>query len=658
MTNNKYKKQTNPFVIQSTQLKDKKIKDFSYRKQWLEDSFVIDNNSNQVRGKTFNLAKLKIINLFFIFFLFILMTRIAYLQVLKGDYYYSMAEGNRIRIERVEAKRGVVYDRNLKPLIKNVANFILYFIPIDLPKNKLEKDKLIKRISEILNSPTINEDYIKEKLSKIKSNSPKIYEPLFITDNIDYEKSILLYLESEQMPGVVLSNKTRREYLSASLKPYSQNNSLSHVLGYVGNITKQELKKYGEEYLMIDYVGKTGLERFWENELKGMNGLKYIEVDALGKEKKIISTTNAEDGHNLILTLDLDLQEKTEEIIKRHAKKYNFKKISTIVMDPNNGEILSLVSFPDFNNNAFTTGISTKEYQKLINNPAHPLFNRAISGMYPSGSTIKPIIAIAALEEGLITEKTSFNSVGGIKIDKWIFPDWSKTGHGYTDVRKAIAMSVNTFFYYIGGGYKNFEGLGVDRIIKYAKLFGLGKQTGIDIVEEASGFLPTKKWKEEVKNENWYIGDTYHLAIGQGDLLVTPLQVANFTAVFANQGQLVRPHLVKEILTSDDQEFMKTDLDLIRKDFINSYKLEVVRQGMRQTVTSGSAKALDSFRISVAGKTGTAQWSSKNDHHAWFTCFAPYTNAEVVITVLVEEGGEGSQSAIPIAREILEYIFE
>ena len=400
-----------------------------------------------------------------------------------------------------------------------------------------------------------------------------------------------------------------------------------------------------------------GVEYFWEADLKGINGKKQIEVDALGKEKKIINQEKGEDGHNLVLSIDIELQKKLEEVMADSLSELKTKKGSAIVMDPNNGEILALVSLPAYDNNVFARGITADEYGELINNPDKPLFNRTVSGEYPSGSTIKPVIAAAALEEGIINENTTFLSVGGISIGQWFFPDWKAGGHGRTSVRKAIAESVNTFFYYIGGGHQDFRGLGVDRIVEYGKLFGLGAQTGIDLAGESGGFLPSKKWKEETKGERWYIGDTYHLAIGQGDILVTPLQVAMFTGVFANSGKLYRPHLVKEVLSGDDRLIRKIETEPVRDNFINDYNLQVVREGMRQTVTRGSARSLSDLPVAAAGKTGTAQWSSKRENHAWFTGFAPYDNPEIVITVLIEEGGEGSSVAVPIAKEVMEWYF-
>ncbi|MDD5032400.1 MAG: penicillin-binding transpeptidase domain-containing protein, partial [Patescibacteria group bacterium] len=474
----KKEKNNDPFVIKSGRFGQ--VRGFSYRLGWTEDSFTPGGGEKETIGRTFDFSKLRPIIIFMILALAVLVGRSAWLQIVKGDYYYSLAEGNRVRIERLEPKRGIIYDRNLNPLVRNVANSLLYLIPIDLPRGEGVRNEIIKEVSDIL--PELPAEEIKNKLSRIKIGTLDSYQPLFLADNISYEKAMLLYLKSADMPGVFLTDKTRREYdLSAS--------SLSHVLGYTGKINEKELEKSGDEYLPIDYIGKTGIEYFWENELKGESGKKYIEVDALGKEKKIISQSKTTDGHNLVLSLDLDLQKKLEEVMAAYLKRLNLSKAAAVIMDPNNGEILAMVSFPVYDSNKFAKGISADEYAALLNSPDNPLFNRVISGEYPSGSTIKPIIAAAALQEKIISEHTSFLSVGGIRIGQWFFPDWKAGGHGLTDVRKALAQSVNTFFYYIGGGFEDFFGLGVERIVNYAKQFGLGAQTGVDLAGEASGFL-------------------------------------------------------------------------------------------------------------------------------------------------------------------------
>lgn len=649
----------NPFSIQEGKFKNGKLEKFSYYKAWTENFFdPTIQQKETIRTGLKDSVNLKLIGCIITLLLLVLVGKTAWLQIIKGDYYYSLAEGNRIRVKRIEAKRGIIYDRNFNSLVQNTANFILYFIPAELPKQENEKNNVIKKLSELLGDKSPNN--LEQILLSVKKNSLALHQPLLITDKLDYEKAMFFYLNTNQMPGVVLSNKDRREY--ALCKNTEQNcvstKSLSHILGYTGKINKQELEKFNQQYLLIDYIGKTGLEYFWENELKGTHGKEQIEVDALGLEKKILSIDKVKDGDNLILSLDVKLQTKIEEIISTHLSELKLSKACAIIMNPNNGQILALVSLPGYDNNAFAKGISELEYNVLINHPDNPLFNRCISGEYPSGSTIKPIIAAAGLEEKIISKNTTFNSTGGIRINQWFFPDWKSGGHGIANVQKAIAQSINTFFYYIGGGYQNFQGLNAERIVKYTELFGLGWQTNIDLNNEASGFVPTKQWKEKTKNEKWYIGDTYHLSIGQGYLLTTPLQVANFTAVFANKGNLYRPYIVKQILNQDNKLIKNIEPQLIRNNFINNNNIEIVREGMRQTVTLGSGRGLQSVPVPVAGKTGTAQWSSKKPPHAWFTGFAPYDNPEIVITILIEQGKEGSETAVPIAKEILDWYFK
>ena len=644
-----------PFSIKEGSFRDGTLRDYSFRRQWTEDSFDPSVEKKETMGRSFDFNKLYLLVFILFFSILILFVRIAWLQVVKGDYYYSMAEGNRIRTERLEPKRGIIYDRNGHTLVRNKANFVLYFIPIDLPrddyKTKItnpERTKIFEIISQITSKINLKE--LEEIYDSVAIGSLESYRPLFVMDSIEYDNAIKIYLDADKMPGVLVSNKIKREYNLYSM-------TLSHILGYTGKISREELEESSDEYSLIDYIGKMGIEYFWENELKGTNGRKQIEVDALGYEKKIISKVEAEDGHNLVLSLDIVMQKKMEEIIISYLEKLDLAKASVVILDPNNGEVLTLISYPSYNNNAFARGITQSEYSALLEHPDNPLFNRAISGEFPSGSTIKPVMAAAALQEGVITEKTSFLSTGGINIGQWYFPDWRAGGHGITDVRKAIAQSVNTFFYYIGGGHDNFKGLGLERIIEYEEKFGLGAQTGIDLAGEADGFLPTREWKREVKNEPWYIGDTYHLSIGQGDLLATPLQVANFTAFFANGGTMYRPHLIKQILSGDDRVLNSVEGAVVRDDFIDDYNVEVVRQGMRRTVTEGSARRLNSLPVASAGKTGTAQWSSVKDNHAWYTGFAPYNDPELAFTVLVEEGVEGSAVAVPIMQEFLEWYY-
>jgi penicillin-binding protein 2 len=284
------------------------------------------------------------------------------------------------------------------------------------------------------------------------------------------------------------------------------------------------------------------------------------------------------------------------------------------------------------------------------------LFSRSILGEYPSGSTVKPVLAAGALEEKVVTKDTTVNSTGGISIGKWFFPDWKAGGHGAANVTKALAWSINTYFYYIGGGFGDFKGLGLERIGKYLKLFGLGQQTGIDLTGERLGLVPDAQWKRETKNQDWFIGDTYHLSIGQGDLLVTPLQVNSYTSAIANGGKLFVPRLALSAIQPDGSK-KSFPPSVIRNIPVSQENLAIVRQGLRETITAGSAQSLNSLPVKVAGKTGTAQWSDTKPNHAWFTGFAPYDNPNFCITVLVEEGGEGSAVAVPIAKEVMQWWF-
>ena len=666
-----FNKNSDPFVIKERKYSFGNLKDSFYHLGWTEDSFLLsDGDDREALRRTFDLAKIKSAFLVLLFFFLLLFSRLFWLQVIKGEEYGLLAEGNRIRARSVEPKRGIIYSSDLTPLVKNEANFVLYLTPIDLPRDELERDQVIRNLADILSgldnsydsqptssikifsdSPYFYE--IKEKLSKVRYGSLESYRPLFLLDNIDYNSAIALHLEADKMPGVSVSIKMKRNYLS------SENNllSLSHLIGYTGKISEKDLEVFGDEYSLIDYIGKSGLEYFYENELKGSKGVRYVEVDALGREVKVVSEKLPEDGHSLVLSLDLNLQKKSEEILKDYLRENKMKRASIIALDPRNGQILTLISWPSYDNNLFSGGIDSGNYNALLNDSDQPLFNRAVAGNFPSGSTLKLAIAGAALEDGIITGNTSISSHGGIYVGSWFFPDWKAGGHGATNVRKAIAESVNTFFYFIGGGYDRFKGLGIDKIVEYLKLFGIGQQSGVDLPQEARGFVPGPEWKREVQGEPWYIGNTYHVSIGQGDVLTTPLQVANFTAFFANGGKLYRPHLAKQVLLDEQTILYDIQPEIIREGFINLNNVNIVREGMRQTIVSGSASRLNFLPVEIAGKTGTAQWGSGKTPHAWFTSFAPYNNPEIVLTVLVEEGKEGSQIAASIAGDILRWYF-
>jgi penicillin-binding protein 2 len=589
----------------------------------------------------------KRINLFLVIIFIgicVLFVRTIQLQLVKGEYYTQLAEINRTREKPVIASRGLIYDKNLKPLVKNIPIFDALILPRELSLKQEKRNEQIKQISKIINVP---ENSIIEILEQYPRNFKYF---LAVREDIDYEEALNLKIASQNLPGLFIETRNKRKYINQI--------EFSHILGYLGKITKNELAdSRNDSYLLNDYIGKTGVELTYEDLLRGKYGLERIEVDVSGQEKKVIDYKEPVSGKSIVLSIDSDVQTKVREILNNYLIRLNKKRASVVMLDPRNGEIIALVSLPDFDNNLFANGISSEDYKNLIENENRPLFNRAIKGEYPSGSTIKPVVAAGALEEGIITSRSSFMSTGGLWLfERWFFPDWAAGGHGLTNVYRAIAWSVNTYFYIIGGGYQDFEGLGVDGLKKYYRLFGMGELTGIDLVGESNGLVPDPSWKMKNKNEEWYIGDTYHMAIGQGDVLVTPLQVANFTAVFANQGKLIKPHIVREIISNSDETKMVEPV-VIRDDFISQDNIDIVRKAMRQTITDGSAQYLNNLSVTVAGKTGTAQWRSDKNYHAWFSGFAPYDNTELVITVLVEEGGEGSAVSVPIAYDILNWYF-
>ncbi|EKD32989.1 MAG: hypothetical protein ACD_76C00106G0030 [uncultured bacterium] len=567
------------------------------------------------------------------------------LQILKGDYYASLADNNRIRTNILLAKRGEIYDRNGVLLAGNVASFDGILSPSKLPSDESGRDGVLQKISDLTSVPKAEIDSLMLEYSDSRN------ENIILTKELSYESALLAAIQSAELPGFIVDSGTKRLYATDIAK------SLSHVLGYVSSISLDEfndMKTSG--YLRTDTIGKQGLEKYYETILRGKYGKKSIEINAFNEEKTILVEEKPVHGANIILSIDTELQSEIEKILDKRIGKGGPQKQSVIALDPNTGNLLALISRPSFDSNSFTKRMNELEYKIYTEDENKPMFPRAILGEFPPGSTFKPIVASAALAEGIINEWTSISSVGGIAVSKWFFPDWKSGGHGPTNVKKAISESVNTFFYYIGGGYESFNGLGVSKISEYAKKFGLGSLTGIDLPNESSGFIPSEEWKMKEKNEQWYIGDTYHYAIGQGDILVTPLQIANATAVIANGGTLYKPRLVERISGPDYNEEI---LPIATNEKIISNKiLQIIKEGMRQTVVSGSAQMLNSLVKPVAGKTGTAEWSSEKLPHAWFTSFGPYNEPEIVVTVLVEEAGEGSSVAVPIAYDIYSWWFE
>ncbi len=628
-----------------------------YRQTWVEESMAIELGSDKqitsagtsaFLGRSISLNVLKIFGTLIFLGIAILGIRIFYLQIIKGSSFLQLAEGNRIRLKPIIAERGIILDRFGIQLVQNVPSFSLAVVPQDLPRNLGQRQFIIDRLAEVSG---LTVDEINEKIKKYGSYS---YQSLVLKQNLDYETALQLYIKNSSLPGVLIESGVKRDYILTHQEKPDSVLSWSHLLGYTGKLNDTELEKLKDKgYLLSDNIGKTGLEKKYEEYLRGVYGKKKVEVDALGKELNVVAEEAPTPGYNLWLTIDAEGQKKMEELVKAMAEKTGQRKIAAVAMDPRDGAILAMVSWPAYDNNLFVGGISKDNYAKLMEDKDKPMFNRVTGGTYPSGSTIKLVVAAAALEEKVISAQKTIMSVGGFKVGSWYFKDWKAGGHGATNLLKAMAWSVNTYFYYIGGGYGDFVGLGVSRLTQYFSKFNLGSQTGIDLSGENSGFIPSPEWKKNTKGEPWYIGDTYNISIGQGDLLVTPLQVAVWTAAIANSGNIVQPYLGAELKSTANAKSISLKPAIKEKGIISGETAYWVKQAARECVLTGSCYLLRNLPFTSGGKTGTAQWSTNKNTHGWFTAFAPFDNPQIVVSVLVEEGGEGAYVSMPITRDFL-----
>lgn len=572
----------------------------------------------------------------------VLAGQLVNLQLFQGASYLAQAEGNRIKEKIITAARGIIYDANGIALVENIASYDLSIIPGNLPLESLEKENVLRNLSA---ATGISYEEIAAYITEDNQHSTN---PIVIKSDISKDAALLIESEIGDLAGVNIDISSIRHYLDNSL--------LSQVLGYVGKISSGELED-NNSYSITDSIGKSGLEQAYESLLKGVNGAESVEVDSSGDTIASLGVVDAEEGSSIKLSIDLGLQDVLTNALKAQMTVAEVDCAAAVAVNPQTGEILSMVSLPSYDNNLFSNGISSSDYSNLINDDNQPLLNRAVSGEYPSGSTIKPFIAAAALEEGTITDSTTVNSTGGITIGSYTYPDWKSGGHGVTDVYSAIAMSVNTFFYAIGGGYGGIEGLGADRMKMYLEKFGFGRDTGINLTGESDGNIPNAEWKLRVLNEQWYLGDTYHMAIGQGDLLVTPLQMAMATAAIANGGTLYEPTLVSAVLDSEGNVVSTTSPIVENQQTVSSETIQIIQNAMRQTVTSGSARSLNSLSKAVSGKTGTAQYGNGSTTHAWFITYGPTENPTIAVAILLEGAGGGDVYAVPVAKTVYEWYF-
>lgn len=584
-----------------------------------------------------------------ILILTLLLGRAFWLEMIRGDYYSVKSTQNNVRFYNNRAPRGIIYDRNNKALTDNVPSYNLLVIPADLPKDQQSLGDWTEKLSGILKKGK------SELLDFVKTLNKNSAEPTLLAWNLNRETLIELETRAPDFSGIFINKETMRSYVDG---PY-----FSHLLGYLRKVSGSDLRA-DSNYSPLDFIGKTGLEAQYEKELKGRSGKVAVSVNSENTVLKILVAEEALIGNNLVLSVDSDLQKVLADALKIKVAETGSSGAAAVAIDARSGEILALVSLPNFNNNIFSNNLSETSYQNVANNRNWSEFNRAISGAYPSGSTIKPFIAAAALSEKTISPDTKIDdTLGYIQIPNQYNPDVIYTyrdwkAHGWVDMRRALAVSADVYFYEIGGGYKNIRGLGIDRIKKYLNLFGFGSNSGIDLLGEKAGLIPDPAWKKAVKKESWFTGDTYNVSIGQGDLLVTPLQMAEGIAAIANGGTLWKPKIVSKITDQDGNTLKEFKPEILRNDFISKNDLRIVREGLRGAVTDGSAWALNDLPIKVAGKTGTAQVTNTfKKTNAWFTGFAPYDNPEIALAIVIEGAGEGSTAAVPVAKEVFNWYY-
>lgn len=554
------------------------------------------------------------------------------LQIVNGALNKEKSDTNRVRTRTIRAERGVIYDSLGNILVQNKPGFS---VSLDLTQldDQQDLEAAIDFIATTLDLQS--SDFLWDKASSFQSVS---YHEVPLITKLSRDSVLELKASLHMFSGVIVDVEPIRDYIF----PYG----MSHVLGYVGEVSVGDLDR-DSNLMHGDSIGKVGVEVVYDSLLRGINGRRLFEISASGKVLGEITKQAPVAGSNLTLTLVAPLQTLAYSALERGVEKSGAVGGAIVAQDPNSGAVLALVSFPSFSLESFVQGISEDSYNQLITDSRTPLFNRAVSATYPPGSVFKLVTATGVLEEGIADINTTIDDRGGITVGGFTFSNWLAGGHGVTSIVKAIAVSCDTYFYIMGGGYYDQVGLGVDALAFWARRFGLGAATGIDLPSEVFGIVPDRVWKETVKNEPWFLGNTYHMSIGQGDLLATPLQVNVMTSVVANKGTLYKPHL----LADSGESFHVTD------KIASLENLETVREGMRQAVLpGGTAYPMQNFPIKVGGKTGTSEYgaSDSDKTHAWFTVFAPYDDPEIVLTVFLEGGGEGSSDATPVAREILE----
>ncbi len=574
----------------------------------------------------------------------LIVARLWFLQVVLGPRMRMESESNRTREVRVPSARGVVYDRRGEILVDNRPSFDVVFVPEDAPDRKAT----LRRLAAILGE---SESQLHERL-RAPSARPA-YEGIVVRRDLDWNDVVRIETHQLELPGVSLQVVPRRTYPFGPLA--------AHLFGYVGEVSKKELQSLGANTALQagDVVGRASMERAWDVELRGEPGEQQVEVDALGRRTRVLDETPDVAGDTLTLTIDHELQAVAEAALGTRAG-------SIVALDPRNGEVLAMVSHPSYDPNLFARGLRSEESRALMQDPAKPLVNRAVQGQFAPGSTFKVAVAAGALEAGVATRSSGVSCSGGTQFGNHFFRCWRKGGHGHVDLHEAIVQSCDVFFYTFG------PRLTVDGIAKYVRSLGLGVATGIQLDHEKTGTIPDSAWKMQRFKQPWYPGETLSVAIGQGYVTATPLQMANLAATIANGGTRYRPHYVRRVDAPDGSVRRVIEPEVMGHAEISPANLQIVREAMRDVVMTdrGTGKKARIPGVTVAGKTGTAQVVKMGERersnkgaratrdHAWFIAFAPYEAPEIAVACIVENaGGGGGAIAAPTVREVLAHYF-
>lgn len=567
--------------------------------------------------------KISLISYLVIIAFLLLVMRLWQLQILQGDDYRKLSEANRLRIISVPAPRGIIFDRNGIPLVKNAPYYFASVIPDQFDRNRIDQ------LAAVIAIPAAE---ITDKLDRMEA-SP--FVPIRLKEGLSVREIAFIEARRSDFPGLFIEVQVNREYMFGDVG--------AHLMGYLGKISPSQAKDPSYRNIPPDmFIGQWGIEKLFDSVLRGAPGRRIIEVNALGREIRLLEEDPPEKGNDITLSIDINLQKGAEKAFGDRAG-------ALVAIQPDTGEILGLVSKPSFDPNLFTRGIRHEDWTALATDKKFPLLNRALQSQYPPGSTFKIVTAIAGLEEGVITPDTKVDCRGSVSSGKWRFGCWRRQGHGVVSLHRAIVESCDVYFYEVG------KRLGIDRIHDYAVNLGLGKKSGIELGIEKSGLIPDTAWKLEHKKTPWFLGETFIAAIGQGYVSVTPIQLAMMTGAVANGGMLYKPALIKDSRPVILQNFS-----------ISKHHLESVIKGLSGVVNepSGTGWAAKSEITDTAGKTGTAQVVAMRGgkqyagerfrDHAWFVAFAPVDSPEVAMAVLVEHGGHGGAAAAPIARIAIE----